>query len=94
MGDLDAAKDGKSSGWRYIAGTFSILFIWLILGGIATAFLMKDLAVGEEPASNLRCRWSAVPPLQLISCPLLSWQPSSDDTTWNIAGRQQQKIKK
>ncbi len=42
---LDAAKDGKSSGWRYIAGTFSILFIWLILGGIATAFLMIIFAV-------------------------------------------------
>ncbi len=42
---LDAAKEGKSSVWRYVAGTFSILFIWLILGGIATAFLLVIFAV-------------------------------------------------
>ena len=42
---LDAAKDGNSSVWRYFAGTFSILFIWLILGGVATAFLMIIFAV-------------------------------------------------
>jgi membrane protease YdiL (CAAX protease family) len=42
---LDAATDGNSSIWRYLAGTFSILFIWLILGGIATAFFMIIFAV-------------------------------------------------
>jgi membrane protease YdiL (CAAX protease family) len=42
---LDYAIEGKASVWRYIAGTFSILFIWLIIGGFATAFLLIILAV-------------------------------------------------
>jgi hypothetical protein len=37
---LDAATQGKSSVWRYIVGTLSILFIWLVIGGIATAVLL------------------------------------------------------
>ena len=37
---LDAATQGKSSVWRYIVGTLSILFIWLIVGGIATAVVL------------------------------------------------------
>lgn len=42
---LDAAGLGNSSVWRYIAGTLSILFIWLIIGGVATAFIMIIFAV-------------------------------------------------
>jgi membrane protease YdiL (CAAX protease family) len=42
---LDAAKEGKSSVWRYIAGTLSILFIWMIIGGISTAVLMIGFAI-------------------------------------------------
>ncbi|MBE9473943.1 MAG: hypothetical protein IMY85_03565, partial [Chloroflexi bacterium] len=37
---LDAATQGNSSVWRYIVGTLSILFIWLVIGGIATAVLL------------------------------------------------------
>jgi membrane protease YdiL (CAAX protease family) len=37
---LDAATQGNSSGWRYIVGTLSILFIWLVIGGVATAVLL------------------------------------------------------
>jgi membrane protease YdiL (CAAX protease family) len=37
---LDAATQGNSSVWRYIVGTLSILFIWLAIGGIATAVLL------------------------------------------------------
>jgi membrane protease YdiL (CAAX protease family) len=42
---LDCAKQGNSSAWRYIFGTLSILFIWLIIGGFATAVLMIIFAV-------------------------------------------------
>ena len=42
---LDAAKQGNSSGWRYIAGTISILFFWLIIGGIATAVMLIFLGI-------------------------------------------------
>ncbi len=42
---LDAAGLGNSSVWRYIAGTLSILFIWLIIGGVTTAFIMIIFAV-------------------------------------------------
>jgi membrane protease YdiL (CAAX protease family) len=41
---LDAAKWGNASVWRYILGSFLILFIWLIIGGVATAVLL--VAVG------------------------------------------------
>ena len=37
---LDAGTQGKASIWRYIIGTLSILFIWLIIGGVATAILL------------------------------------------------------
>ena len=37
---LDVAKQGNSSGWRYVVGISSILFFWLIIGGIATAVLL------------------------------------------------------
>jgi len=42
---LDEATRGKSSIWRYIAGTLSILFTWLILGGVATAVLLIALGI-------------------------------------------------
>jgi membrane protease YdiL (CAAX protease family) len=42
---LDQATQGESSPWRYLAGTFSILFIWLIIGGIATTFLLVFLGI-------------------------------------------------
>ena len=42
---LDQAKQGHGSVWRYIAGTFSILFIWLIIGGVATAFLLIGIGI-------------------------------------------------
>lgn len=42
---LDSAGLGNSSVWRYIAGTLSILFIWLIIGGVTTAFIMIIFAV-------------------------------------------------
>ncbi|MGW8225728.1 MAG: CPBP family intramembrane glutamic endopeptidase [Anaerolineales bacterium] len=37
---LDAALQGHASVWRYILGTLLILFIWLIIGGVATAILL------------------------------------------------------
>jgi hypothetical protein len=42
---LDAATQGNSSVWRYIVGTLSILFIWLAIGGIATAVLLIIFSV-------------------------------------------------
>ncbi len=42
---LDEATQGKSSIWRYIAGAFSILFTWLIIGGVATAVLLIALGI-------------------------------------------------
>lgn len=42
---LDQAKQGHGSVGRYIAGTFSILFIWLIMGGIATAVLLIGFGI-------------------------------------------------
>ena len=42
---LDQAKSGNASVWRYLSGTFLILFIWLILGGIATAVLLIGFGV-------------------------------------------------
>ena len=42
---LDQAEQGNAGVWRYIAGTLSILFIWLILGGIATAVLLIGFGV-------------------------------------------------
>ncbi len=41
---IDAARWGNASIWRYILGGFLILFIWLIIGGVATAILL--VAVG------------------------------------------------
>lgn len=47
---LDQAQAGKASPWRYVVGILSILFIWLILGGIATAvlFVFFSLIQGVE----------------------------------------------
>ncbi|MCJ7534469.1 MAG: CPBP family intramembrane metalloprotease [Anaerolineales bacterium] len=42
---LDEATQGNSSVWRYILGTLTILFIWLIIGGIATAVLLIALGI-------------------------------------------------
>lgn len=42
---LDLARQGHGSVWRYAAGTFSILFIWLIIGGVATAFVLIGLGL-------------------------------------------------
>ncbi len=42
---LNEATQGNSSVWRYIAGTLSILFIWLIIGGVATAVLLIGLGM-------------------------------------------------
>lgn len=42
---LDQAKQGHGSVWRYIAGTLSILFIWLIIGEVATAFLLIGIGI-------------------------------------------------
>jgi membrane protease YdiL (CAAX protease family) len=42
---LDLARQGHGSVWRYVAGTFSILFIWLIIGGVATAFVLIGLGL-------------------------------------------------
>jgi membrane protease YdiL (CAAX protease family) len=36
---LDQSRVGKASKWRYGLGISAILFIWLLLGGIATAVL-------------------------------------------------------
>jgi membrane protease YdiL (CAAX protease family) len=52
---LDNAKQGHSSGWRYMAGIMLILFCWLIIGGIATAVLLiifgmlKGISVFDLP---------------------------------------------
>lgn len=37
---LDCATQGKASAWRYIVGSLSMLFIWLLVGGFATATLL------------------------------------------------------
>lgn len=42
---VDAASWGHGSIWRYIIGTLSILFIWLIIGSLATAVLLIGLGV-------------------------------------------------
>jgi hypothetical protein len=42
---LDNATQGKSSVGRYIVGTLSILFFWMIIGGVATAVLLIGFAV-------------------------------------------------
>jgi membrane protease YdiL (CAAX protease family) len=42
---LDQAQAGKASAWRYIAGILLIMFIWLILGGFATAVLLIMFSV-------------------------------------------------
>ena len=42
---LDLARQGHGGVWRYAAGTFSILFIWLIIGGVATAFVLIGLGL-------------------------------------------------
>jgi hypothetical protein len=42
---LDAASWGHAGIWRYIAGSFTILFTWLIIGGIATAILLIALGI-------------------------------------------------
>lgn len=42
---LDQAQAGNASKWRYVLGISAILFIWLILGGIATAVLFVFFAL-------------------------------------------------
>ncbi len=42
---LDAAKWGNSSVWRYVVGILIILFIWLAIGGIATAVLLVIFSI-------------------------------------------------
>ena len=37
---VEAARQGKHTPWRYVAGTVLILAIWLIGGGIVTAILL------------------------------------------------------
>jgi membrane protease YdiL (CAAX protease family) len=44
---VDQATQGASSVWRYIAGTISILFIWLIIGSIATVILLFALSFSQ-----------------------------------------------
>jgi len=51
---LDLAKQGHGSVWRYILGVFTILFIWLILGGFATAILLIGFGIFQGvPINNL-----------------------------------------
>lgn len=42
---LDQAKQGNGSVWRYISGTLTILFIWLLIGSVATAFLLVGFGI-------------------------------------------------
>lgn len=42
---LDAARNEKHTGWRYLAGTLLILFVWLVVGGVVTAFLIIFIAL-------------------------------------------------
>jgi membrane protease YdiL (CAAX protease family) len=42
---LDQARQGESSRWRYVTGTFSIFFIWLIVGGITTTILLFIIGI-------------------------------------------------
>lgn len=42
---LEAALAGKHTPWRYIAGTLLILFIWLVIGSMASAILIAFFAV-------------------------------------------------
>jgi membrane protease YdiL (CAAX protease family) len=42
---LEAARNGKHTPWRYIAGTLLILFIWLVIGSMASAILIAFFAV-------------------------------------------------
>jgi membrane protease YdiL (CAAX protease family) len=44
---LDNARLGKGSVWRYLLGTLLILFIWLIVGGVATVVLILVIAVQQ-----------------------------------------------
>src|SRR3990172_3179216 len=42
---IDAALLGKHSAWRYLAGFILILFIWLVIGSIATFVLLVFFAL-------------------------------------------------
>jgi membrane protease YdiL (CAAX protease family) len=42
---LDAAQNEAHTGWRYLAGTLLILFVWLVIGGLVTAILIVFLAL-------------------------------------------------
>lgn len=42
---LDMSLQGNSSPWRYVSGAFAILFIWLVLGGMATLILLAFIIV-------------------------------------------------
>ena len=42
---IDAALLGKPSAWRYLVGILLILFMWVVVGSIATAFLLGLFAL-------------------------------------------------
>jgi len=51
---LDAARQGKASLWRYLAGFACILFFWLGLGSLATGVLLVFFSVlGQLDANQI-----------------------------------------
>lgn len=44
---LNQATQGNSSPWRYVAGTFSIIFIWFIIGSFITTILLVFLGFSQ-----------------------------------------------
>jgi membrane protease YdiL (CAAX protease family) len=49
---LDAARWGKASLWRYLAGFLSIIFIWLGFGSLATGAALAFFALVEQLNAN------------------------------------------
>ena len=45
---LDAARQGKASLWRYLAGFVCILFFWLGLGSLATGVMLVFFSLLEQ----------------------------------------------
>jgi uncharacterized protein len=49
---LDAARQGKASPWRYLAGFVFILFCWLGLGSLATGVMLVFFSFIEQFNAN------------------------------------------
>lgn len=51
---LDAARQGRSSAWRYLSGFQVILFCWFGLGGLLTLYLFNRLSPSGLSAEEVR----------------------------------------